>query len=263
MQKVVKFLASMKLTSILIVAVVATMLAGGFLTSYDEIYHAFKEMNDMIILDWLLKWSTHNTVVAIWFVILVVFAVALGINLVLCSWDNLLKSWLKTKSLKQLTLFLIHFVFIIIMLLHAVAFFVGYKYGNIVLKEGDEFAFEDNYVLKLERIEFVDNPEILRKKKCSSRLDMTSDKFHYKDSYVCIQLYEDGEKLAEGEMRIFEPFYFDGIQFTSEKYLLTKKSDKLAVKMTISKNPFAIWFFIFYGIGIALMLFYLIIRWKK
>lgn len=263
MQKLIKFLASMKLTSILIIAVVFTMLVGGYLTSYDEIYDAFKEMNDMIIFDWLCQWSMHNTVIIVWFIVLCVIAVLLGVNLVLCLWENLFKSWLKNKRIKQLTLVLIHFVFIIIMLLHAVSFFIGYKYGNIVLKEGDEFAFEENYTLKLEKIEFVDDVDILRKKKCHSRLNMTSENFHYKQSYVQIQLYENGSKLTDGQMKIFEPFYYEGIQFTTEKFILTKKSDKLAVKLTISKNPFAVWFFVFYGLVILLMLFYLIIRWRK
>lgn len=253
----------MKLTAILLISLVLLFFTGIILTYSDSIYDAFKQMNDLIILDWFQKTTEHNTAILIWFIVLCCVAVLFGINLVLCSWDNLLKVALKRRGVKSILLFSIHLIFIVILVLHAISLVFGYKYGNIILKEGEEFKFENNYSLKLEKINFVDDYKILKSNKKSSRLEMTSDNFHYKQNYANLVLYKNDKTVIDGNAFVFSPLYGEGIQITVDKFVFDKKSDKLGAKICITKNPFEFLFFIFYGLGILSMLIYLIVSWKK
>lgn len=259
----IKFLSSLKLSAILIICLVLMFLAGVFMSLSDPIYDALKQMNDTIILDWVLLFKNHNTAIVIWFIVFCIIAVLLGVNLVLCTWNNLLKSVIKSKGVKALSLFSIHVIFIIILVLHAFSLVIGFKYGNLRLAEGDSYKFENDYELVVSDIEFVDDYSILKKKKSSSRMEMTKDKFHYKENSAELTIYHKEEEISKDIIKIFEPIMIDGIQFTMEKFYLDKKTENIGVKLTISKNPLTIWFFMFYGLGIFSMLWFLILTWKK
>lgn len=233
------------------------------MTNADSIYDAFKQMNDLIILDWFQKTETHNTAILIWFIVFCCVAVLFGINLVLCTWYNLLRPAVKRRGSRSVMLFSVHLIFVIILVLHALSLVTGFKYGNIMLTEGEEYKFENNYTLKLEKINFTDDYKILKSNKKSSRLEMTIDKFHYKENYAAIVVERDGQNIINGNACVFSPLFGDGLQITVDKFVMDKKSDRLGVKICITKNPFEFLFFIFYGLGILSMLIYLIITWKK
>lgn len=256
----IKFLSSLKLTAILIVSIVVMFLAGSFLTNNDSIYEGFKQMNNLIILDWFLNFDNHNTVIVIWFVVFCCLAALFGLNLILCTWDNLLKATVKRKGLKSVLLLTIHLVFTVILILHAVSLLIGFKYGNIKLSEGEEVKFENNYVLKLENINYIDNPKTLMEKKKSSRMAMTLDKFHYKENYASLTVCNGGQEILSGNAYIFSPLFADGMQFTLEKFTMDKKTGKLGAVITVTKNPLVVFFFIFYGLGILTMLAYLVVK---
>ncbi len=259
----IKFLSSLKLSAILIICLVLMFLAGVFMSLSDPIYDALKQMNDIIILDWVLLIKTNNTAIVIWFVVFCVIAGLLGINLVLCTWNNLLKNAIKSRSVKVLSLFLIHLVFIVILVLHAFSMVIGFKYGNIRLSEDDRYKFENEYELVVSDIDFIDDYSILKKSKSSSRMVMTRDKFHYKENSAELTIYNKGKEISKDNVKIFEPIVVDGIQFTMENFFLDEKSGNIGIKLTIAKNPLTIWFFIFYGLGILSMLWFLILTWKK
>lgn len=257
-----KFLSSMKLAAILLISLIVVFLTGIFLTAYDGVYNAFKHMNDIIILDWLMDIGSKNTVVVVWFILLCIIAVLFGINLFLCTKDRLYRTAIASKSFKTILLFLIHIVFIIILLLHAVSLVIGFKHGNIILSEGDQYKFEDGYTLSLNEIYFIDDYAILKDKKKSSRLEMTRDKFHYRENYASLELNKNGEKVAVGKAFIFSPVFGDGIQITLEKFILDKKTKEPAVRITVAKNALVWWFFVFYGLGILSLTAYLFVREK-
>ncbi len=255
-----KFLSSMKLAAIMLISLIVVFLCGIFLTANDGVYEAFKHMNDIIILDWIMEIGNKNIYVVIWFVILCLIAFLFGINLFLCTKDRLYKTALTSKSLKASLLFSIHIVFIIILLLHAVSLVIGFKHGNIVLSAGDKYEFENGYTLRLKEINFVDDFAILKDKKKSSRLEMTRDKFHYKENYASLSLFKNGEKVVDGSAFIFSPVSGDGIQITLEKFILDKMTKEPAVRITVAKNPLVLWFFVFYALGILSLTAYLFVR---
>ncbi|HNQ67517.1 MAG TPA: hypothetical protein PKN32_04005 [Bacteroidales bacterium] len=262
MKKIIKFLSSLKLTAILVILLVAIMLTGGFLTRWDSIYYGFKEMNNLITLDWFLNHQSHNTAILIWFVVLCATAVLFGINMVLCSFDNLLRVSIKRKNLKNITLFVVHIVFVIILSMHALVLVIGYKQGGIVLTENETYKLKDGYELKLEEIKFIDNKALLKGDKKSHRLEMTLDSFHYKENYAKLTLYKDNKEIVRGEAYIFQPIFGEGFQITLDKFIMDKKTKQPAVIITVGKNPLTWIFFVFYGLGIITMLAYLVVRWK-
>ena len=94
-------------------------------------------------------------------------------------------------------------------------------------------------------------------------MEMTLDKFHYKENYATLIVTNDGNEVLSGNAYIFSPLYGDGMQFTLDKFFVDKKTGKLGAAITITKNPLVVLFFIFYGLGILTMLAYLVVKWKK
>jgi len=262
MKKIIKFLSSLKLTAILVIMLVIILLTGGFLTRWDSIYCGFKEMNNLITLDWFLNNESHNTAILIWFIILCVTAVLFGINMILCSFDNLLKVFTKKRNFRNISLFVIHIVFIIILSMHALVLVIGYKQGGIVLTENETYKLKDGYELKLEEIKFIDNKALLKGDKKSHRLEMTLDSFHYKENYAGLVLFKDNIEIVRGEAYIFQPIFGEGFQITLDKFIMDKNTKQPAVIITVAKNPLTWIFFVFYGLGILTMLAYLVVRWK-
>ncbi|HOZ29358.1 MAG TPA: hypothetical protein PLL66_00405 [Bacteroidales bacterium] len=262
MKKIIKFLSSLKLTAILVILLVSILLIGGFLTRWDDIYYGFKAMNHLVTLDWFLNYESHNTAILIWFIILCIVAVLFGINLVLCSFDNLFRLALKKRNFRTIALFVVHIVFIIILSMHALALVIGYKQGEIVLSENDTYKLKDGYELRLEEIKFIDNKSLLKGDKKSHRLEMTLDSFHYKENYAELALYQDNEEIAGGKAYIFSPVFGNGFQITLDKFILDKNTKKPAVILTVAKNPLTWVFFAFYALGIMSMLVLLVLRWK-
>jgi hypothetical protein len=263
MKNIIKFLSSMKLTAVLVILLIVILMTGSFLTRWDDIYNGFKEMNDLITLDWFLNIDTHNTLIVVWFIVLCCVAVMFGINLVLCTWDNLLKVAIKRKTTKSIVLFTVHVIFIAILLMHAFALLIGFKHGNVVLSEGSEYVFQNNYTLRLDKIHYIDNPALLKQKKKSHRLEMTLDKFHYKDNYASLSLEKDGKELISGNASIFSPVFGKGLQLTVDKFIIDKKTGNLCAKITITKNPLTWPFFLFYALGILSISIFLVLRWKQ
>lgn len=263
MKKLIKYLSSLKLTTILLVLLVIILLSGGFLTRWDSIYYGFKDMNHLITLDWFLNFDSHHPVIITWFFVLCIVAVLFGINLVLCTADYLMKFSVKKKSTYRSLLFIVHIVFVIILLMHALSLVVGFKQGDIVLTQGESYELDNGYIIKVDEIHYIDNEAFLKKGKKSHRLEMTLDAFHYKENYAKISLFNNKRIVVSGKACIFSPVFGKGYQLTLDKFVFDKKSGKPAVILTVGKNPLTWYFFAFYALGIFTLLLLLLFRWRK
>lgn len=263
MKKLIKYLSSLKLTTVLLVLLVIILLSGGFLTRWDSIYYGFKDMNHLITLDWFLKLDSHHPAIISWFIVLCVVAVLFGVNLVLCTADYLMKISVKKKSRYPRILLIVHIVFIVILLMHALSLVIGFKQGDIVLTQDESLELDNGCIIKVDEIHYIDDEAFLKKGKKSNRLEMTLDAFHYKENYAGISLFDNEEIVVSGKASIFSPVFGKGYQLTLDKFVFDKKSGKPAVILTVGKNPLTWYFFTFYGIGIISLLLLLVLRWKK
>ncbi len=249
-----KFLSSLKFTVILLISLVLILFWGILMSNSDSVYTELKQMNEFIIRDWFFYKSSNHTLLLIWFLILCVVAVLFGLNLILCTWDNLLKKFVKAKNFRSFSLFTLHFIFIMILLIHALSLLIGYKFSNIKLTEGEVFEFKDNFYLKVEKINFIDDKEIFTKEK-KSRLHRTKDNFHYKENYTSVLLINSNDTIIKGDAFIFKPLFKKGIQLTLEKFSYDEKNDVLYANLAITKNPLTYCFFYFLWIRYNIIIF--------
>ena len=181
---------------------------GMLLTLSDPVKKAIKLMNSEMLNDWFFGTAIHNPVVLTWFIIFCLIALILAISIVLCTYNNLLKSLVKKKTLRNWLLFGMHFNFIIILVFHVLTMLIGFKAGNIELSEGDKFEHKSGYSIMIKKVKFIDDLSIIEDKK--SRREITLQNFSYKENYAEIALMKNGELISYNNLLSLKNLTFRG-----------------------------------------------------
>ena len=248
-----------------LIALIVCLLIGAFMASSDAHYSDIKEMSNHLIIDWLIQKSSQNTWVLLWFISLCIIGVLLAISFVFCSYYNLLKVARKQATKHSYLLLFVHIMFILIMALHLASMVFGYKYSNVKLMVNDSFCFEDEYCLKLDSVNYVDDVNILKMKFMKMREFQTRELFHYKENKAFVTLYKNGQEVHKGEASILSPFSYGSLRMSISFFYLPPDSDSTTpgIKVVIMKNDLVELFFISYIIGIISILWFLLLSWKR
>ena len=240
----------------------------------------FHQMNNTVLINWLVSPQRGSLILKIWFIGLCVIMFILGINLFFCSWTRfyrLIK--LKKANLPKYIMFFVHILFGLAAFSHFFGFISGYKYESVRLYCGQSFDFAEGLSAKLINVHYVD---FLSSLKLYHR-EQTLQNFHYHSDYAKIVLLRNGRKLCSSKVYVLKPFRFQSVQITLKRFtppMQNKHADKddyadrkivlenrkpgsnqisPGVVLVISKNPALYVFFIIYplmilGIGIYLFI---------
>ena len=260
----IKFLSSMRFAFWSLVSLIIWLFVGSLLTLNQDLSWAIKNMGNQLILDWLIEESKKSEIVLIWFIILCLIGLLLAISFIFCSWNNLLKIARKQLNAKTILLLIIHIFFVTILGLHLGSMLIGYKCSNIELSEGQSFHFNNNLSIKLNKVNYVDDINVLKMKYKEMRKYHSPQSFHYKENYADITLFQDKNVLANKQIRMLDPLKYGSLRATLSYFYLPKNTndERPGIKLVITKNYFDELFFIFYAIEILSILVFIVLTWK-
>jgi len=266
MKKISEQLASMYVTTIILVVLIAWFTWGILLAQSNPFGHGFDVMNSTLAPEWFSRTQGLSLLLKFWFVGLCVAMAVLAINLVFCSWVKILKI-IRIKLIKnKLVMLIIHMVFGAVALGHFGSFFFGYRYENVTLQQGQSFAFKDGYALNIRDVHFVDNHHVLAK----PPKELNPDQYYYNANFSEVVLSQNGDQLTSGRIYYLKPLTYKNIQVTLKRFTPPKGINggnrallKPGVKLVVSKNPvkplvFTLFPVMIIGIGV-----YTIMTWRR
>jgi hypothetical protein len=266
MKKVSEQLASLYFTTIILVVLILWFTWGILLAQSNPFEHEFYVMNSTLAADWFSRTQGLSLVMKFWFVGLCVSMAVLATNLVFCSWVKILKIIRIKLIMNKLVMLIIHIVFGVVALGHFGSFFLGYRYENITLQQGQSFSLKDGYILSVKDVHFIDNPLVLEK----SPKELGPEDYHHKDNFSEVELTRNGKPVSSGRIFFLRPLTYKDIQVTLKRFTPPKgitgsnhALQKPAVKLVVSKNPakflvFSIFPLMIVGIGV-----YMIMTWRQ
>jgi len=266
MKRISEPLASLYITTIILVVLILWFAWGILLAQSNTFEHEFYVMNSTLAPAWFSRTQGLSLLLKFWFVGLCLAMAVLAINLVFCSWVKILKIIRIKLIMNKLVMLIIHILFGVVALGHFGSFFLGYRYENITLQQGQSFALKDGYILSVKDVHFVDNPLVLEK----SLKELGTEDYHHKDNFSEVELRRNGKPVSSGRIFFMRPLTYKNIQVTLKRFTPLKGNNvgnpalqKPGVKLVVSKNPVkSLVFFLFpvmiVGIGI-----YMIMTWRQ
>ena len=265
MKNISEQLASLYFTTTILIVLILWFTWGILLAQSNRFDHDFNLMKSFLAPEWFSPNHGLSPLLKFWFVGLCSVMALLAINLVFCSWTKILKILRIKLMMHKLIMLIIHMAFGVVALGHFGNFFLGYRFENVTLQQGQSFALKDGYILKFTKVHFVDDPLILGK----PPKELRPDEYHHDANFSEVILSQNGQKLTGGRIYFLRPFTYKDIQVTLKRFTTPKGTDignhtaqTPGVKLVISKNPvkalvFALFPAMIVGIGI-----YTIMTWQ-
>ncbi len=256
MNRVTERLSSLNFATWTLVVLFLWVAWGIGLALNDDYFNGFREMNSILVRDWLMDPSIGLMHLKIWFVGLCLVMAVMGVNLVFCSWNRILKIMRHRFSGAKLFMLIVHIIFGLVALGHFCGFMLGFRY-DAALENDKGFIFERDYELKVAGIHFVDDPKILKK----SRLEILRDDFQYEKNFAEVALYQGENLLVKDRVYLLNPLHYGNIQITMKRFLPPKENETSGglpgVMFAISCNPtlkIFLWIYPLMILGIAVHL---------
>ena len=266
MKKASEQLASLYVTTIILVVLILWFTWGILLAQSNTFEHEFYVMNSTLASAWFSQTQGLSVLLRLWFVGLCLVMAVLAINLVFCSWIKILKIIRIKLIMNKLVMLIIHIVFGAVALGHFGSFFLGYRYENVTLQQGQSFALKDGYILNLTNVHFVDNPLVLRK----SPKELSADEYHHDVNFSEVTLSRDGKQVTSGQIYFLRPLIYKDIQVTLIRFTPSKGKTggnhalrKPGVKLVVSKNPVKFLVFSLFPVMIVGVGVYMIMTWRQ
>jgi len=167
--------------------------------------------------------------------------------------------------MNKLVMLVIHIIFGVVALGHFGSLFLGYRYEDVTLKQGQSFTLKNGYILNIKDVHFVDNPQVLSK----PPKELSPDQYHHDANCSEVTLSRNGKQLTSGQIYFLKPLTYKNIQVTLKRFTPLKSTDsgnhevqKPGVKLVVSKNPvkclvFSLFPVMIIGIGV-----YTILTWR-
>lgn len=266
MRKISEQLASLYFTTIILIVLMLWFTWGILLVQSNTFAHEFDLMNSTLAPAWFSRTQGLPLLMRFWFVGLCVVMAVLAVNLVFCSWVKILKIIRIKLITHKLVMLIIHIVFGVVALGHFGSFFLGYRYENVKLQQGQSFALKDGYILSVKDVHFVDNPHVLTK----PPKELSPEQYHHNANFSEVALSRNGKQLTSGRIYYLKPLTYKNIQVTLKRFTPPKGINggnhavrKPGVKLVISKNPVKILVFCFFPVMIVGIGVYTIMTWRK
>lgn len=258
-------LSSVSLTFYSLVVLVLLMGTGVFLNLSHK--QAFTQMNEIPIFTWIsTTWPTSPALV-IWFFLLCLAATILFVNALCCSLDRQLSLARRSGRTKNWLFFILHSLFILVLICHGLILVVGEKQGKIRLTTGQSHSFGP-YEIMVSEVTFMDDKNILTVPKNEQRQRMTRKNIHIHENYVQVALLRDKEILALKKVRMLSPLRYRSVQITLIEFVVLEpdnpRSDNpIGGVLTLTHNFLSEFFFLVYGVMILALAGFTAMTWKR
>ncbi len=258
-------LSSVTLTFYNLVVLVLLMGAGVFLNIFHKA--AFTQMNEVSIFNWLsTTWPTAPTLV-IWFFLLCLTATILFINALCCSLDRQLSLAKRSGRIKNWLFFILHCLFIMVLICHGLILVVGEKQSRVSLFPGQVHLF-GQYEIQVSDVVFTDDKQILTAPKKKQRQLMTRKNVHIHENYANLTLLKNSRILASKKVMMLSPLRYKSVQITLIEFVIHQSDKKqadnqLGVVLTLTHNFLSRFFFLVYGVMILALAGFMAMTWKK
>jgi hypothetical protein len=263
-KKISEQLSSLHYTTWTLIVLFLWFSWGIVLANRESFSEGFYLMNSTLVRHWLATPDNGFFLLKFWFVGLCILVALLGINLVFCSWNKILRFITIRFNGPRLLMLVVHVIFGLVALGHFGGFMLGYKHDNVRLREGQSFSFQNGHEVKVAKIHFADDPVILKK----SRRELTRDEFHYRSNFAEIIMSREGSEINRGRAYVLKPMRSKDIQVTLKRFTPPrsrgsgKKGGKPGVVVAVSRNPVLGVFLFIYPLMIIGMAVYLAMTWR-
>ena len=253
-------LSSVILTFYNLVVLILLMGVGVlFSTAHKEI---FTQMNEVNIFDWLTTTWTWAPLLVVWFLILCLSAGVLFINALCCSLGRQLVVAKKTGRFKNWLFFILHCLFIMVLLCHGLILAVGEKQSRVLLFPGQVKSFGP-YEIQLADLVFSDDTNILKAPKKEQRALMTRKSIHIQKNYARLSLLKNNRLLASKKVMMLSPMQYRSVQITLIEFVIQEDDNRLGAILTFTNNFLNRFFFLLYGVMILALAGFTAVTWKK
>lgn len=262
MNRITERLSSLGFATWTLVVLFLWIVWGLALALNDDFFNGFMKMNTTLARDWLMDSAQGPMLLKVWFVGLCLVMAVMGVNLIFCSWNRILKILRHRFSGATLFMLIVHIIFGLVALGHFGGFMLGYRYDT-PLEKGKSFLFEEKYKLEVTDIHFANDPAVLTK----SRREVLRNEFQHENSFAEVALYQDNRLLLAARVALLSPIHYQDIQITLKRFLPPKKetaSDGPSGAMfAISCNPVLKIFLCIYPLMILGIAVHLIMTWRQ
>lgn len=270
-------LSSVTLTFYNLLVLVLLMGAGVFLNISHKA--AFTRMNEVSIFSWLTATWPAAPILVIWFLLLCLTAGILLINALCCSLDRQLSLAKRSGRMKNWLFFILHCLFIMVLICHGLILVVGEKQSRVNLFPGQSHPF-GQYEIKVADVVFIDDKQILTVPKNKQRQLMTRKKIHIHENYVLLTLLKNNRILASKKVMMLSPLRFKSLQITLIEFVIHQSDNqqadnqlgsvnqlgpdnRLGVLLTLTHNFLNSFFFLVYGVMILALAGFTAMTWKR
>jgi hypothetical protein len=212
----------------------------------------FQVMNAAMTVEWLKTAWSNTPVLAVWFILLCISATFLFVNVLCCSLTKQIPLAVKSGRPEKWLFFVVHGLFIIILVCHGLILVVGSKTTNIRLFAGESIGFETRYTVDVSAVVFQDDITILNANKHDQRALMTRQQIHRTQNYAQVALYEQSALLASKKISMLSPLRHNAIQVTLTNFIVEEKDgqERVGITLTLTRNYLNTFFFVVYGLMI-------------
>jgi hypothetical protein len=238
---------------------------GIILVIFEDYKQAIRLMSEMVVLNFFkASWQDH-ILLTVWVVTICAASALLFLNTLLCSITRQLKAALQSSTLRRWSFFIIHITFLFVLVCHGLAMVSGNKESSVKLIEGDSYIFMDDLEIKVAKIQFIDNLQIIKLGPKERRKLMTRQAFHREKNYAMITIHKDGKKIADEKVFMLNPLKHSFIQVTLTHFFYKEKgkTNPVGVNLTITRNIFTQFFLYVYMIMIITLIVFVAITWKN
>jgi len=240
-------LSSLKLAFYNLVFLIALLGTGLYLSRAYQ--HSFQMMNESLLYDWLKASWKQEPALTVWFGLVCISSGLLFINAVCCTLTRQIQVAVNSVRFEKWLFFVLHCLFVGVLVCHGLALVVGSKKANIPVSAGDCIQFETDYTIEISDIVFVDDRAILKAGKKEQRALMTRQSIHRHQNFVQVSLYHQSELLAAGNIFMLSPLRYKSIQVTLINFVY-RENDRPGVILTLTRNYLNPFFFTIYGLMI-------------
>lgn len=264
LSKITEHLSSLNFAAWTLVVLFVWFVWGLVFAADKDFFNGLKQMNSILVRDWLMDPGQGLAYLKIWFVGLCLVMVVMGVNLVFCSWNRILRIMRNRFSGAKLFMLVVHVIFGLVALGHFGGFMLGYKYDDVALKKRGVFSFEQGFDLRVRDVHFMDDPQVLKK----SRREIMRDEFHHERNFAEVALFQGGQKLLHDRIYLLKPLRYGNVQITLKQFLPPDEADEAfkglpGVKFAISCNPVLKVFLIIYPMMILGIGIHLSMTWRR
>ena len=265
MKKLTEYLSSLQFCLWLLIILLGWFTWASMLVATGH-SDTFAQMNNHLLLNWLSISCQKAPLICFWLFGLCAVMTALGINLIFCTWNKILKMAAKRMNRSAMLMLIIHIAFGLVILGHLGSLVLGFRHSNIRLQQGESFEFGSGYRVTADQIHFVNDFAVLTKPMKA----LTSEEFSFESNFVQISVYRNERFLKSGRLYFLKPFILDHIQFTLRSFTPPVSTGKTlqnqpsaGTVLFISKNPVKSLVFGLFPLMIIGITAYLIMTWKQ